>query len=209
MINHGLSTGALFLLVGMLYERRHTRMIQDFGGLARSVPVFTAAFLIVTLSSIGLPGLNGFVGEFLILVGTFRVNVLYAVLATTGIILAAVYMLWMFQRVMFGPLTQEANRGLADLTPREMAVLAPVLALIVWIGIYPQPFLRTTGVAVAQLLERAQARKELRVESPGWRAERREPRTEETEPRAASREPRLGNWTRYAHEAAGGGRDGR
>jgi NADH-quinone oxidoreductase subunit M len=209
MINHGLSTGALFLLVGMLYERRHTRMIQDFGGLARSVPVFTAAFLIVTLSSIGLPGLNGFVGEFLILVGTFRVNVLYAVLATTGIILAAVYMLWMFQRVMFGPVTQEANRGLADLTPREMAVLAPVLALIVWIGIYPQPFLRTTGVAVAQLLERAQARKELRVESPGWRAERREPRTEETEPRAASREPRLGNWTRYAHEAAGGGRDGR
>jgi NADH-quinone oxidoreductase subunit M len=186
----------------MLYERRHTRMIQDFGGLARIVPVFTAAFLIATLSSIGLPGLNGFVGEFLILVGTFRVNMLYAVLATAGIILAAVYMLWMFQRVMFGPVTQEANRGLVDLTPREMAVLAPVLALIVWIGIYPQPFLRTTEAAVAQLLVRVQERKELRVESP-------ERRAESLEWRAASREPRVGNWTRFANETGGEGRDGR
>jgi NADH-quinone oxidoreductase subunit M len=152
MINHGLSTGALFLLVGMLYERRHTRMIEDFGGLARIIPAFTAALMLVTLSSIGLPGLNGFVGEFLILVGTFRVNVLYAVLGTAGIILAAVYMLWMFQRVMFGPVTQEANRGVTDLTPREVAVLVPVLVLIVWIGIYPQPFLRTAEASVTQLL---------------------------------------------------------
>jgi len=195
MINHGLSTGALFLLVGMLYERRHTRMIQDFGGLARIVPVFTAAFLIVTLSSIGLPGLNGFVGEFLILVGTFRVNVLYAVLATAGIILAAVYMLWMFQRVMFGPVTQEANRGLVDLTPREIAVLAPVLALIVWIGIYPQPFLRTTEASVAQLLARVQERKEMRATSH--------------EPRATSREIRAASWARHASETGGEGRDGR
>jgi len=165
MVNHGLSTGALFLLVGMLYERRHTRMIQDFGGLARIIPVFTAAFLIVTLSSIGLPGLNGFVGEFLILVGTFRVNVLYAVLATTGIILAAVYMLWMFQRVMFGPVTVEANRRLTDLTPREVAVLVPVLVLIVWIGIYPQPFLRTTEASVMQLLAQVHLKRELRAES--------------------------------------------
>jgi len=165
MVNHGLSTGALFLLVGMLYERRHTRMIQDFGGLARIIPVFTAAFLIVTLSSIGLPGLNGFVGEFLILVGTFRVNVLYAVLATTGIILAAVYMLWMFQRVMFGPVTVEANRRLTDLTPREVAVLVPVLVLIVWIGIYPQPFLRTTEASVRQLLAQVHLRGELRATS--------------------------------------------
>ena len=164
MINHGLSTGALFLMVGMLYERRHTRMIQDFGGLARSIPVFTAAFLLVTLSSIGLPGLNGFVGEFLILVGTFRVNVLYAVLATAGIVLAAVYMLWMFQRVMFGPVTHEENRGLADLTPREVAVLAPVLALIVWIGVYPQPFLRTTEVSVARLLAQVQGGKAANAE---------------------------------------------
>ncbi len=169
MVNHGLSTGALFLLVGMLYERRHTRMIEDFGGLARVIPVFTAAFMLVTLSSIGLPGLNGFVGEFLILVGTFRVNVLYAVLATAGIILAAVYMLWMFERVMFGRVTADANRGLLDLTPRELAVLTPVLVLIVWIGIYPQPFLRTTEASVTQLLSQVQGRKpasaELRVPS--------------------------------------------
>jgi len=163
MINHGLSTGALFLLVGMLYERRHTRMIQDFGGLARIIPVFTAAFLIVTLSSIGLPGLNGFVGEFLILAGTFRVNVLYAVLATAGIILAAVYMLWMFQRAMFGPVTHDENRGLADLTPRELTVLVPVLVLIVWIGIYPQPFLRTTEATVNQLLAQVQQKRESRA----------------------------------------------
>jgi len=100
MINHGLSTGALFLIVGMLYERRHTRMIADFGGLTKQIPVFATFFMIVTLSSIGLPGLNGFVGEFLILVGTFKTRILYASLATSGIILAAVYMLWMFQRVM-------------------------------------------------------------------------------------------------------------
>jgi NADH-quinone oxidoreductase subunit M len=164
MINHGLSTGALFLLVGMLYERRHTRMIADFGGLARIIPVFTAAFMLVTLSSIGLPGLNGFVGEFLILVGTFRVNVLYAVLATAGIVLAAVYMLWMFQRVMFGRVTEDANRSLVDLTPRELAVLTPVLVLIVWIGIYPQPFLRTTEASVMQLLSQVQGRNLASVE---------------------------------------------
>ena len=164
MVNHGLSTGALFLLVGMLYERRHTRMIEDFGGLARIIPAFTAAFMLVTLSSIGLPGLNGFVGEFLILVGTFRVNVLYAVLGTAGIILAAVYMLWMFQRVMFGPVTREANRSLVDLTPREVAVLAPVLVLIVWIGVYPQPFLRTTEASVTQLLSQVRVGKALSAE---------------------------------------------
>jgi NADH-quinone oxidoreductase subunit M len=177
MVNHGLSTGALFLLVGMLYERRHTRLIQDFGGLARAIPVFTAAFLIVTLSSIGLPGLNGFVGEFLILVGTFRINVLYAALAMLGIILAAVYMLWMFQRVMFGPVTEDANRRLPDLTPRELAVLVPVLVLIVWIGIYPQPFLRTTEASVKQLLAQVHM---------GYRATSREPSAESHEPRVAS-----------------------
>ena len=157
MINHGLSTGALFLLVGMIYERRHTRLIEEFGGLARVIPVFTACFMIVTLSSIGLPGLNGFVGEFLILVGTFRVNVLYAVLGTAGIILAAVYMLWMFQRVMFGRLTKEENRSLLDLTPREIACLVPVILGIIWIGIYPGPLLRTTEASVNQLMAQVQA----------------------------------------------------
>jgi NADH-quinone oxidoreductase subunit M len=195
MINHGLSTGALFLLVGMLYERRHTRMIQDFGGLARIIPVFTAAFLIVTLSSIGLPGLNGFVGEFLILAGTFRVNVLYAFLATSGIILAAVYMLWMFQRAMFGPVTHDENRGLADLTPRELTVLVPVLVLIVWIGIYPQPFLRTTEATVTQLLAQVQQQKALRAASG--------------EPRVGTESPGGRPSTRAQAESGAGGQRGR
>src|SRR4029450_10992783 len=110
MVNHGLSTGALFLLVGMIYERRHTRLIADFGGLWSVIPAFSALFLIVSLSSLGLPGLNGFVGEFLILVGAFQWSRPVAVVATTGIIFAAVYMLWMYQRVVFGPVTREENR---------------------------------------------------------------------------------------------------
>jgi NADH-quinone oxidoreductase subunit M len=159
MVNHGLSTGALFLLVGMIYERRHTRMIADFGGLARVLPVFTACFLIVTLSSIGLPGLNGFVGEFLVLAGTFRANIPLAVVASLGVILAAVYMLWMFQRVMFGQVTHEANRRLLDLGPRELATIVPVIVFIVWIGIYPKPFLEPTEASLKQLLTQVQARK--------------------------------------------------
>jgi NADH-quinone oxidoreductase subunit M len=110
MINHGLSTGALFLIVGMLYERSHTRLIADYGGLAKKMPIFAIFFLIITLSSIGLPGLNGFVGEFLVLVGVFKSNVTYAVLATTGVILSACYMLWMFQRVMFNKITRPVEQ---------------------------------------------------------------------------------------------------
>jgi NADH-quinone oxidoreductase subunit M len=141
MLNHGFSTGALFLLVGMLYERRHTRMIEDFGGLWKQMPVFAAFFIVVTLSSIGLPGLNGFVGEFLILVGVFKAKGVYAVVAATGIILAAAYMLWMFQRVMFGEITKPENRVLKDLSKREILVLSCVTLFIFWIGIYPQTFL--------------------------------------------------------------------
>src|SRR5437773_3193470 len=137
MVNHGLSTGALFLIVGMLYERRHTRLIADYGGLWTVVPAMSALFLIVCLSSLGLPGLNGFVGEFLILVGAFQVHRLAAVLATAGIIFAAVYLLWMYQRVIFGDITHEANRRLPDLSAREWAILLPILLLIVWIGVYP------------------------------------------------------------------------
>ena len=173
MINHGLSTGALFLLVGFLYERRHTRMIDDFGGLARVLPGFTVVFLLVTLSSIGLPGLNGFVGEFLILVGTFRVNMLYAALATSGIVLAAVYMLWMVQRVLYGPVRHDANLKLADLTPREWACVLPVLALIVWIGVYPQPVLRVADASVRQLLMQVGERSEPRASSPEPRPDQR------------------------------------
>jgi NADH-quinone oxidoreductase subunit M len=142
MVNHGLSTGALFIIVGMVYERRHTRQISDFGGIARSMPVFAVFFMIVTLSSIGLPGLNGFVGEFLILLGAFQKSVLLAVLAASGVILAAVYMLWMFKRAMFGPLDKEENRSLKDLSAREIATLVPLVILIVWIGVYPDTFLR-------------------------------------------------------------------
>ena len=152
MINHGLSTGALFLMVGMIYERRHTRMIADFGGLTKRMPIFAVFFMIATLSSIGLPGMNGFVGEFLILVGTFKANVLYAVLATTGVILSACYMLWMFQRVMFNKLSNPANQKLKDLNKREWAILLPIVILIFWIGIYPKPLISRLDVSVNHLL---------------------------------------------------------
>jgi NADH-quinone oxidoreductase subunit M len=141
MVNHGLSTGALFMLVGALYDRRHTRQIEDFGGLARSVPVLSGVFLFVLLSSVGLPGLNGFVGEFLVLVGTFFRYRWWAIPATFGIVLAAVYLFWGYQRVFHGPLERDENRSIVDLVPRELAMLAPVIALIVFIGVYPKPFL--------------------------------------------------------------------
>jgi NADH-quinone oxidoreductase subunit M len=158
MVNHGLSTGALFLMVGMIYERRHTRLITDFGGLWKVIPAFSVLFLIVCLSSLGLPGLNGFVGEFLVLLGTFQVNRLAAVLATTGIIFAAVYLLWMYQRVCFGEVTVEANRRLTDLSLREWAVLLPVLLFIVWIGVYPTAFTALTEPSVQALITQVQTK---------------------------------------------------
>jgi NADH-quinone oxidoreductase subunit M len=156
MVNHGLSTGALFLLVGMIYERRHTRLIADYGGIARVMPHFTFFFLFTTLASIGLPGLNGFVGEFLILLGTFKVNKLAAILAATGVVLGAVYMLWMVQRVFFGPIKHEENRQLRDLVPREWLLLVPLALLMLWIGLYPKPFLSRIEVSVEQLIEQSQ-----------------------------------------------------
>jgi NADH-quinone oxidoreductase subunit M len=158
MVNHGLSTGALFLMVGMIYERRHTRLIADFGGLWKVIPAFSVVFLIVCLSSVGLPGLNGFVGEFLILVGAFQVDRLAAVLATSGIIFAAVYLLWMYQRVCFGEVTHEANRRLTDLSPREWAVLLPVLVFIFWIGVYPTTFTALTEPSVQALITQVQTK---------------------------------------------------
>ncbi|MGH7402185.1 MAG: NADH-quinone oxidoreductase subunit M [Candidatus Rokuibacteriota bacterium] len=158
MVSHGLSTGALFLMVGMIYERRHTRLITDFGGLWKVIPAFSVVFLIVCLSSAGLPGLNGFVGEFLILVGAFQVDRLAAVLATSGIIFAAVYLLWMYQRVCFGDITSEANRRLTDLSSREWAVLVPVLILIVWIGVYPTAFTAMTEPSVQALISQVQSK---------------------------------------------------
>jgi NADH-quinone oxidoreductase subunit M len=165
MVNHGLSTGALFLLVGMIYERRHTRLIAAYGGLWRQMPIFAVFFLVVMFSSIGLPGLNGFVGEFLILLGTFEYNRCFAVLAASGIILGAVYMLWMYQRVMYGEITHEENRHLSDLSPREIALLVPVVLMIVWIGVYPYTFLRPMDASTAHLLEQMQVQKTMVAQS--------------------------------------------
>jgi NADH-quinone oxidoreductase subunit M len=158
MVNHGLTTGALFLMVGMIYDRRHTRLIADFGGLWKVIPAFSALFLVVSLSSLGLPGLNGFVGEFLILVGAFQVNPGLAAVATTGIVFAAVYLLWMYQRVIFGEISHAANRGLTDLTPREWAVLIPVVVFIVWIGVYPVAFTGKTEASVEALIAQVQSK---------------------------------------------------
>ena len=163
MINHGLSTGALFLIVGMIYERRHTRMIAEFGGLCTPMPVFAIIFMIVTLSSIGLPGLNGFVGEFLILLGTFQANKVYATIAATGVIFAACYMLWMFQRVMFGKVTNEKNKDLKDLSWREIAIFAPLILFIVWIGVYPSTFLDKTKASTENFLAMMEKAKSTQV----------------------------------------------
>jgi NADH-quinone oxidoreductase subunit M len=142
MINHGLSTGALFLLVGVIYERRHTRMIAEYGGLSAVMPVYATVFLIITMASIGLPTLNGFVGEFTILVGAFHRVWWWGLLAVLGIVLGAAYMLWMYQRVFFGPLDNPENRALPDLNRRELLYLIPLVLLCFWIGLYPRPFFR-------------------------------------------------------------------
>jgi NADH-quinone oxidoreductase subunit M len=153
MINHGISTGALFFLVGMLYERRHSRLIAAYGGIARVVPLLAAVFTLVALSSIALPGTNGFVGEFLVLLGSFGAFPIATVIATSGVIVAAAYLLWAVQRVLFNPLTDPANERLRDLTPREVLVLAPLLAAIVGIGLFPQPILRRMEPAAAALIQ--------------------------------------------------------
>ncbi len=159
MINHGISTGALFLIVGMIYDRRHTREISDFQGIAKQLPVFTLLFMITTLSSIGLPGLNGFVGEFLILVGSFKSDAFadaYVIVATAGVIVAAVYMLWMFRRVMFGELDKQENRELTDLSGREVAILMPLVVLMFVIGFWATPFLqeisKTSDIVIRDVL---------------------------------------------------------
>lgn len=141
MINHGVTTGALFLLVGIIYERRHTREIAAFQGLATSIPIFAIFFGITMFSSIGLPALNGFVGEFLILVGMFHTNVTYASFAVLGIVLGAAYMLWLFQRTMFGSPTTPENMNMRDMTGREIGYLLPLIILMFWIGLYPRPYL--------------------------------------------------------------------
>ncbi len=158
MINHGLSTGALFLLVGVIYERTHTREISEYGGIAKLVPVYSFMLLFVSLSSIGLPGLNGFVGEFLILVGSFKSPVLnswwYTVFAASGVIFAAVYLLWMYQRVVFGEVKNPKLATLTDMNSREIFVMIPIIIFIVWIGIYPSTFLNVSEKSSAKVIER-------------------------------------------------------
>jgi NADH-quinone oxidoreductase subunit M len=157
MLNHGLSTGALFLLVGMIYLRRHTREIAEFGGLWKSMPIYAGIFMFVMLSSIGLPGLNGFVGEFLILLGSYLSLKIATCFAVAGIVLGALYMMWAYERVMWGPITKAVNETLADLNAREIAVLVPLMGLMLLMGIYPQPLLSRMEPSVAELLGRVHA----------------------------------------------------
>jgi NADH-quinone oxidoreductase subunit M len=166
MLNHGISTGSLFLIVGMVYERRHTRLIADFGGLSKVMPIYAVFFMIVTLSSIGLPGTNGFVGEFLILLGAFQSNVVYGVLAATGVVLGAAYMLWMFQRVMFGKITRPENEKLKDLNAREITILVPMVIMIFLMGIYPKLFFSKMDASVEKFLKDFKGRVEMKADLP-------------------------------------------
>jgi NADH-quinone oxidoreductase subunit M len=156
MINHGLSTGGLFLIVGIVYERRHTKAIAEFGGLAHVMPVYATFTLILFLASMGLPLLNGFIGELLILQGAFAANRMWAYWAVSGIVLGAAYLLWLYQRVFWGKVTHEENRHLGDLTPRELATLVPLVVFCFWIGLYPKPFLDFLHAPVARLAETLQ-----------------------------------------------------
>jgi NADH-quinone oxidoreductase subunit M len=165
MLNHGLSTGALFLCVGILYERSHTRLIKDFGGVSKQMPIFSAFFLICLLSSVGLPGLNGFVGEILCLFGIFKANKVLAFLGVTTVILAAAYLLWMFQRVMQGPITNEKVRTFKDLNLREIVFLSPIVIMMFWMGIYPQTFLRKMDVSVTNLLNQVNRKEAIFTEA--------------------------------------------
>ena len=153
MLSHGASTGAMFLLLGMLYERRHTRLIAEFGGLSAVMPMFATAFVITALASIGLPGLSGFVGEFLALIGTFQTHPWVALIGASGVIFAAYYMLPMVQRIWFNALDKDVNRQLPDLSGRELAVLVPLLVMMVWMGVYPKPFLDRMETSVTNLIQ--------------------------------------------------------
>jgi NADH-quinone oxidoreductase subunit M len=152
-INHGISTGALFLIVGIIYERRHTREIAQFGGLSTVMPIYATVFLIMTMSSIGLPLLNGFIGEFTIMMGALTQNIWWAVAGGAGIVLGAAYMLWLYQRTMFGKNENPANQRLLDLNARELATLVPLIIVAFWIGLYPAPFFKVLDKPVNKLVE--------------------------------------------------------
>ncbi|HEX7833694.1 MAG TPA: NADH-quinone oxidoreductase subunit M [Thermoanaerobaculia bacterium] len=152
MVNHGLSTGALFMLVGVVYERRHTRLLADYGGIARTMPVFAVFFIIAMLSSVGLPGLNGFIGEFLILTGSFQTHPIAATIAASGVILAAIYLLWLVQKVFFGPITNDENKNIPEIAWNEIAALVPLVIFMVWIGVHPNTFLKKMEPSVKHLM---------------------------------------------------------
>ena len=154
MINHGISTGALFFLIGMIYERKHSRQIESYGGIARVVPMFAALLTLVSLSSIGLPGLNGFIGEFLVLLGSFEAFPLFTIVATSGVIFAAAYLLWAIQRILFNPLDKKENQHIPDLNRRELFLMAPLVAVIIWLGVYPAPVLRRMETAAQSFVTR-------------------------------------------------------
>jgi NADH-quinone oxidoreductase subunit M len=154
MLSHGIVSAALFLIVGVVYDRLHTRDIARYGGLADNMPKYAAVFMVFMLASVGLPGTSGFVGEFLSLVGTFQVNMAVTFFATTGLILGAAYMLYLYRRVIFGTITREDVRAMLDLDWREVAVFAPMIAIVLWMGVYPTSFLRPIQPSVANLVER-------------------------------------------------------
>ncbi len=170
-INHGITTGALFLLVGMIYDRRHTKQIADFGGLARVTPIFAGFFLFTAFASIGLPGLNGFVGEFMILVGSFPTLPVYAMVAAAGVVLAAIYLLWAYERTFTGPLENPANRGLKDLSAREISILTPLAVLMVVLGLYPRLLLDRVEPATEAILDRIEATTDFQIPAPGRAAD--------------------------------------
>jgi NADH-quinone oxidoreductase subunit M len=173
MISHGISTGALFFLIGMIYERRHTRLIEDYGGIARVVPMFAAVLTLVSFSSIGVPGTNGFVGEFLVLLGSFRTFPVLALIASTSVIIAAAYLLWAIQRILFNSLDKSENEQVSDLNRRELLLLAPLLAGIIWLGVYPAPVLRRMEPAAEQFVRIVQTRAAMTTASGDARGGRR------------------------------------
>ncbi|HYU79151.1 MAG TPA: NADH-quinone oxidoreductase subunit M, partial [Vicinamibacterales bacterium] len=176
MLAHGVSTGGLFCIVGMLSDRRHTRLVRDYGGIKKVIPRLTAASLLITLASIGLPGMNGFIGEFLIMLGTFRWDARYVVVAGLGVILSAVYMLWMFQRVYYGEVTDEHNLTMRDMSVREWAILGPLAAAAIAMGVYPNAFLKPMEPAVGRIVQRIEQHQPFRVENKPVAIRRDSPR---------------------------------
>ena len=190
MLAHGVSTGALFCIVGMLSDRRHTRLISEYGGLKSVMPRFTAVTLIITLASIGLPGMNGFVGEFLIMLGGFKWDPRFVVVAALGVILSAVYMLWLFQRVFYGTVTNDHNKGLPDLSLREWAILGPLAAAAIGMGVFPNVFLKPMEPAVQRIVDRVQSREPMQAEAVIPYRLKPRPKGPDGKPQAPSPKPR-------------------